>query len=346
MQFPEDIAGHIIRHFFTSDLADSYGKQLQTFALINKNNGALVSAIPKDIKAMRQLIEVASDYFPCSNEKIAKSLPWKSVREIMKMQDEVVALCHRPLDAFYNPTTMKIASSKRCDINCKTYHCKCNSKLLEIASQERSLECLKQENDHSKNIHTYLLQFLCNEGANLNFTYGENCETPFIGLCWAFSYAENDSVIRELLKFFVEQHKKGLVDLNKVRKDGKSGFMISWIDPGTTWVGKCFFRTNSPRFRNFDCAEDDIKLININQQDNDGNAALMHYLSIPSVIIQDSIVEDFIKSGADAKLANNEGLTPLEFLQTQSDGLRLCDVDYIKALIDAIEKEKSQQQKN
>ncbi len=140
-----------------------------------------------------------------------------------------------------------------------------------------------------------------------------------------------------------------MVDLNKVRKDGKSGFMISWIDPGTAWVGDSFFRTNSSRFRNFNCAEGDIKLININQQDNDGNAALMHYLSIPAPIIQDLIVEDFIKSGADAKLANNEGLTPLkrlEFLQAQPDGLRLCDLDYIKALIDAIEEEKSQQQKN
>ncbi len=316
-QFPEDIAGHIIRHFFTSDLADSYGKQLQTFALINKNNGALVSAIPKDAQALRKFIHDVSFHFGCSNEKIGKSLPWKSAREIMKLQNDVLTLCHKPFNITWEDCNdyHKEAFLK--------WHCEWGriQKLLAVVTPERIAQYSKNDRSLDRNVHVWLLEQFCKEGANLDFTHGQDCTTPFMALCASSNggSGHNSDVLRQLRRFFVDQHQKKLVDLNKVNSEGKNGFMISCA-ACTRWVLNEFSvgRTFDPQTLK-PLKEEiwDIKYIDLNHQDNDGDTALHFYFNNSCNIHNIGVL---IVAGVDPEIKNNKGVTPRELLAQFAQG--------------------------
>jgi hypothetical protein len=148
---PEDVAGHIGTHLFT---ADSYGEQLQTLAFVSKDNGEIITTIPKDAQALRKFIKNVSSYFQCSNENITNGLPWQFARDIMFIQSGLFTMCNNPINTY----------------------CKSPEDLGNVAMLERL--CGKEGN------------------ADLNFTHGEKCTTPFMALCASRSRAENDTVIR------------------------------------------------------------------------------------------------------------------------------------------------------
>ncbi len=288
LSFSEDVASHIAFHFFTPDSADLYGTQLQTLALINKKNGAFVSAIPKDIAALRKFIEDASGYFQCSNEKIT-SLPWKSARQIMFIQGGLFNMCHNPHTVYFKDKPDEVGNA-------------------------RMLEKLCQESD-----------------VNFNFTYGQDCTTPFMALCASPSRCENDEAVRQLRSFFVTLAEGGFVDrhaintestrefvnLNAVNSEGRNGFMISLSNLNTHWVMESFFLWfifDDKTLKPYKKIKFDIDLININEQDNNGDTAL-HIYFCGDWIIKTHYIDAFIAAGADPEIKNKKGMTPLQLLE-------------------------------
>ncbi len=272
LKLEDDIIGHIVPKIFT---ANSYGTQLQTLALINKQNADLISAIPKEDKALRKFIKNVSDHFQCSNETIAQSLPWKSARQIMFIQNGLFNMCHNPVNVYFKDKPDEVGN-------------------------ERMVEKLCQESD-----------------IDLNFTYGKNQITPFMALCASASRCENDEAVRQLHSFFVKWHKRGFVDLNAVNTEGRNGFMISLEDHCTFWVMQSFFLCflfDEQTLKPYRSGENDIDLIKINHQDNNGDTALHFYFGGDWYPKKEHI-KSFIAAGANPEIKNNKGVTPLKQLE-------------------------------
>lgn len=312
---PQKCVGH---HLFCGESIGVIAKYVNDLRLVNKQNSDLMS----HPQYRRQLTKELG----FSDEEFVKATRTLKAEKIMAMQNKLFDHC-KPSICITLGRYVELDQEHR----------------LSPSGQDDSV-CVfaSQGKDLNTCVQVHEIEELLNQGADLEFTYDRNDypkhATPFMALCLTKSRAENDMGLRQIMKFFVDMHKEGIVDIDRVNPGGTTGFMESWKKTATHWVGQYFFRNSRRSLQHLDAQQDDIRLIDINHQDNAGNTALFNYYSSETNGMDDAL-DNFITAGANPEIVNNDGLTALGKLEQDNDSQMKYAYNSLKA---AIENKKNQ----
>ncbi len=289
-------------------------KTLNSFARVNQKYNTLLN----NPVHSKKLIKDLAKSFQCSDEEVVEGLQTQEAKRVQKQQDILFALC--------TPTGICCAVNNLLWVPCRENKLYKHKTLLGLClSFDECQEIIKKGVDCDKCPQVHKLRLLIHGDTDFEFTYNRKNYikniTPFMALCSTSSH-ENKSGLLQIMEFFIEQHKQERLNINAINWEGMSG----WL---------CIFASND----NFttDCAANSLcksKLANVNQRDNQGNTALMHYLLKGSMSML--VFKYIIEAGVDPRIANNAGITPLKqlkYIEESCGGTMDEERDYLKSVI-------------